>query len=288
VDQVRLSVYDHGDVRQLNLGSEGWDERAAELYTARGCAAVGLDPTVPYGDLDFLRSLPGLRGLSMGAAKVKDMAAVFDLTGLEELGAGLNIRDLRGLSRLTRLRVLAVPYRKGFEEIAGLTELEELAVEDWPKDTDLLVLGPKPRLRQLFVRLKRSAAVSSSWFPNAPELTELSLHSGVLTDTAGLAALTRLESLELTAMKLPDLDFVSAMPGLRKLEVDNAGDIVSLAPLRGHPSLTELYVIGNTRVLDGDLDVRADLPSLRTGSIGNRPFGTGGDESGVCDCQCFS
>jgi hypothetical protein len=62
------------------------------------------------------------------------------------------------------------------------------------------------------------------------------------------------------------------MPRLRRLELDNSGEIASLAPLRGHPALTELYAIGSTHIRDGNLDIRADVPSLRSGSIANRPL----------------
>jgi len=241
---MRLSVFDRGDMRQLNLGSEGWTEQAAERYVAEHCTGIGLDPTRPYDDLDFLRPLPGLRVLSMGASKVKDMSAVFDKTELEEFGGGLNLRDLRGLSRLTKLRVLAVPYRRGIEEIAAVTGLEELQIEEWPKDTDLAVLGPKPRLRSMWLSLKRTAEVSSAWFPSAPALTELSVYGGRLTDTTGLAALTALEEARFADTKLSDLGFAAALPRLRLLELENAGEVRGPAPRSG----VELRVIGKTSI----------------------------------------
>jgi hypothetical protein len=243
---MKMSVFDRGDMRQLNLGSEGWTEHAAERYVAEHCTGIGLDPTRSYDDLDFLRPLPGLRVLSMGASKVKDMSAVFDKTDLEELGGGLTLRDLRGLSRLAKLRVLAVPYRRGIEEIAELTALEQLQIEDWPKDSDLALLGPKPRLRSLWLSLKRTAEVSSAWFPSAPALIELSLYGGRLTDTAGLAALTALEEVRFADTKVSDLGFAAALPRLRLLELDNAGEVRGPAPQAG----VKLRVIGKTRITD--------------------------------------
>jgi hypothetical protein len=67
---------------------------------------------------------------------------------------------------------LAVPYCRGIEEVAGLTELEQLQLEAWPKGTDLGVLGPKPHLRTLWLSLRRTAEVSSAWFPSAPALVK--------------------------------------------------------------------------------------------------------------------
>lgn len=239
-----MSVFDRGDMRQLNLGSEGWTEQAAERFVAERCTGIGLDPTRDYDNLDFLRPLPGLRLLSMGAARVKDMSAVFDKTDLEEFGGGLNIRDLRGLSRLTKLRVLGVPHRRGIAEIAELRGLEQLQIEEWPKDTDLELLGPKPRLRSLWLSLKRTAEVSSAWFPSAPALVELSLYAGRLTDTSGFAAAAALEEIHFTRTKVSDLDFVSALPRLRLLELEDVGEVRGPAP---QPSF-ELRVIGNTRI----------------------------------------
>ena len=243
---MRMSVFDRGDLRQLNLGSEGWTEQAAERYAADDCAGIGLDPTRSYSDLDFLRPLPGLRVLSMGAARVTDMSAVFDKTDLEEFGGGLALRDLHGLSRLTRLRVLAVPYRRGIEEIAELTALEQLQIEDWPKGAHLALLGPKPRLRSLWLSFKRTAEVSPAWFTSAPALTELSLNGGRLTDTAGLAALTAVREVRLADIKVSDLGFAASLPHLRLLELDNAGEVRGPLPQTG----VELRLIGRTRITD--------------------------------------
>ena len=241
-------------------------------YVEASCDGVALDFGESYGDLGFLRSLSNLRSLIIGAARVKDLSAVFDKTELEELGAGLNIRDLRGLHRLTKLKRLGVPFRRGIEGLAELTGIEEMSIEEWPNGQELALLGPKPQLSSLGLHLKRTAAVSSAWFESAPQLTDLQMYFGRLSDTAGLAALTEMENLRFADTKVADLDFVTSMPRLRRLELDNAGEIASLTPLRGHPALTELYVIGRTTVRDGNLDIRSHIPSLRAGSIADHPF----------------
>ncbi|BAL87631.1 hypothetical protein AMIS_24110 [Actinoplanes missouriensis 431] len=145
--------------------------------------------------------------MSVGAAKIKDPSALFDIAGLEELGIGLNVRDLRGLSKLTRLRVLAVPYRKGFEGVAELTRLETLQVEEWPKGVDLTVLGPQPELRRMWLGMKRTAQVSAAWFARAPRLVELSIHSGKLVDSRALGELAHLERLSIIGTTLDDPAF---------------------------------------------------------------------------------
>ncbi|MEU4563771.1 hypothetical protein AB0F72_35800 [Actinoplanes sp. NPDC023936] len=218
---MRLEVRERDGFRLLNLGAEGWTDEAAERYAADRCDGVGLTPTRTFADLEFLRSLPGLRSVSAGAAKIKDPSALFDIAGLEELGIGLNVRDLRGLSKLTRLRILAVPYRKGFEGVAELTGLETLQVEEWPKDVDLTVLGPKPELRRMWLDMKRTAQVSGSWFPMAPALTELSLYSGKLVDSRALGELEHLQQLSIVNTTVDDPAFVAALPGLRSLELEN-------------------------------------------------------------------
>lgn len=95
-------------------------------------------------------------------------------------------------------------------------------IEDWPRGVDLAVLGPKPRLRSLWLALRRTAEASSAWFPSAPALVELTLCQGRPTDTAGLAALTALAEVRFADTKVSDLGFAAALPCLRLLELENA------------------------------------------------------------------
>lgn len=259
---MRLSVRERNGFRTLNLGPEGWTEQAAELFTAERCDGVAMEPGT-FADLEFLRPLEPLRGVSLGVAKVRDTSALFEKRDLEQLGIGLNVRDLRGIGRLTKLTEVGVPFGKGIEGLADVPGLRSLSIEEWPRDTHLEVIGEHPRLRQLWLAMKRTAEISSTWFPSAPALEQVSLYSGRLTDTAGLAALVALDSLRFANTKVPDLDFVPGTSRLRSLELDNSGDVASLQPLRHHPELKEITLIGTTRIVDGDMTPLFDLPQLR-------------------------
>lgn len=257
---MRLSVRERDGFRILMLGPEGWTPRAADMYGSEGCDGLAVEPDVPFDDLAFLLPLHPLRLVILGAARVRDLSALFEKEGVEELGIGLNVRDLRGIGRLINLTDLTAPFRKGFEEISGLSKLRSLSVEEWPKGVDLDILGKKPNLQHLWLAMKRTATISSEWFPSAPELREVNLYSGRLADTEGLGSLARLESLRFANTKVEDVDFAPSTSRLRSLELDSSGDVASLEPLRNHPRLAEIRLIGTTRIVDGDMTPLFDIP----------------------------
>jgi hypothetical protein len=256
---MRLSVREGDGFRTLMLGPEGWTEQAAELFTTERCDGIVMQKAT-FADLEFLLPLEPLRMVSLGAATVRDTSALFEKHALERLTIGLKARDLRGIGRLTGLTDVSVPFRKGIEELACVSGLRSLSIEEWPSGTDLDVIGKHPQVRQLWLALKRTAEISSTWFTSAPALEEVSLYSGRLTDTAGLAALTALESLRFADAKVADLTFVPGTSRLRSLQLDNSGDVASLEPLRHHPRLAEIRLIGATRIVDGDMAPLFDLP----------------------------
>ncbi|WP_089250715.1 leucine-rich repeat domain-containing protein [Asanoa hainanensis] len=263
---MRLSVKERDGFRVLLLGPEGWTEQAAARYAADGCDGVVLTgrPTDrPLRDLDFVRSLQGLRSFAVGATPVKDVSALFDKPELEDVGFGLNVPHLRGIGRLTRLRAFAGPFRPGIEELAGVRGLETLSIEEWPRNTHLDVIGRHPTVTRLWLHLRRGADLAGSLTMAFPALTSLSLYFGRLAEPDGLRGLHGLRELRFAGTKVADLGFVAGLPELRSLELDGSGDVASVRPLADHPRLEELFVIGDTTIVDGDLDPLLRLPAVR-------------------------
>jgi hypothetical protein len=93
------------------------------------------------------------------------------------------------------------------------------------------------------------------------------LYEGTLVDPQRLAGLSQLREVAFRATKVRDLGFVRALPRLKELELDNAGDVVTLGPLAGHPALESLAISGSTKIVDGDMNPILSIPRLRSFGI---------------------
>jgi hypothetical protein len=103
---------------------------------------------------------------------------------------------------------------------------------------------------------------------NLPGLTRLVLPNHALTDIGPLAALTHLDSLNLTTNyggpgappTISDLEPLRGLTGLRYLNLNTTGGVRDLSPLRGLTSLAALYIRFNSIV---DVSPLSGLASLR-------------------------
>ncbi|WP_410592730.1 hypothetical protein [Amycolatopsis sp. lyj-23] len=251
--------------KELQVEDVPWAPELGERFAAEGCTGLLVGspggPVVP--DLGFVRDLPGLTRVRL-LRGVADCSAVADVPGLEELTLASNYRGPLALAGLTRLRVLGMPFLPAVADLAGLGELRELTVWDWPKtEPSLEVLGDKPSLEFLRLELKRTTALTLAGFA-APRLRTLWLYDGRVT-FAG--AFPELEVVRLHSAKVASLDFVRTLPRLRELFLENAGEVESLAPLRGHRRLRTVAFGGRTTVRDGDLGPLRELPVVENVSF---------------------
>lgn len=237
--------------KELQVDDVPWIPELAGRFVAEGCTGllVGSPRGPALPDLGFVRELPGLTRVRL-LRGVADCSAVADVPGLEELSLASDYGGPLALDALTRLRVLEMPFLPAVADLVNLRELRELTVWDWPKsEPSLSVLGDKPSLEFLRLELKRTATLTLAGLV-APRLRALWLYSGTVS-FAG--AFPELEVLRLNSTKVASLDFVRDLPRLRELFLENAGEVESAAPLRGHPALRTVAFGGRTMFRDGDL-----------------------------------
>ncbi|MEU4520447.1 leucine-rich repeat domain-containing protein [Amycolatopsis sp. NPDC024027] len=211
-------------------------------------------------DLGFVRDLPVLTRVRL-LRGVADCSAVADVPGLEELSLATDYRGPLTLAGLTRLQVLGMPFLPAVGELAELGALRELTVWGWPKsEPSLAVLGDKPSLEFLRLELKRTTALTTAGLV-APKLHTLWPYDGSVSLTG---AFPQLDTLRLNSTKVASLDFVRDLPRLRELVLENAGEVESVTPLRGHPALRAVAVAGRTTFRDGDLGALLELPAAES------------------------
>jgi hypothetical protein len=248
----------------LDLVGKQWEDSYASEFVARGCTGVlvGAPGGPPIPDVSFLTRIPGLRGVGFMRG-VKDISAVSRVPGLRELNIASDYKGPFSFDGLEELEALSMPFLPSAAVgLSRLSRLRDLMVAFWPKGVAVDVLGAKPELEALRLEFKRGVPVSSAGFAGAPALQRLSLYDGALTDVDGFAGLAEVREFHLYGTKLPALDFVAGMPHLDWLYLENCGEVASLEPLRGHPSVRVVSISG-TKVATGDWSPLSEMPAAK-------------------------
>ncbi|XVV00869.1 hypothetical protein ACQPW3_26030 [Actinosynnema sp. CA-248983] len=249
--------------QELYLRDREWDDGALTRFHDAGCN--GIVVTGERRDLRFLLDVPGLESVRIMGA-VKDLSAVAELDGLRALHVDVLTRVPVDLGNLQQLEALFIGWHPKLAGLAQLRALRTLTIFGWGAP-DFRALADMPELRFLRVEMKRRHGAASAGLAGARAATRLWLYDGRLTDVEELAEFTAVTEIALRSTKIDSLEFVTAMPSLTNLELDNAGEVESIAPLRNHPSLEFVAIVGSTRVADGDLSVLFEMPKLKAVGI---------------------
>lgn len=251
--------------------TSAWSETIKRYLTEKAIAEIELNHAKGWsGDsLDFLSAFPRLRSL-----KIIDL----NISSVEPIHV---LRELRALEVITycktELRFAVFPY------------LEECALEWRPTATSLFDCG---MLKRLFVnryngkdvrpfgRLKKleSLAILNAPIETLQGLAELSNLRSLrlanlkrLTSLAGVEGLVALEELEIdTCRAVTSIDEVGHLSRLRKLHLNNDGDIASLKPLEKLDGLESMLFYESTNIVDGDLAPLMRQKNLARVSFQNR------------------
>jgi hypothetical protein len=235
--------------------------------------AVQIDETAPpVRDLGWLTPWADtLERILVTDYSVTDISALESLTGLEviELYTG----KLTGQKNRIRyenfpgLRVFGAHWYATLDGIFQSPTVEDLLLERPPADVLVRSAG-MPSLRKLDLR-GANKVVEVPRLANPSSVQHLKVTMGRFTDVAGLASYPNIEILELDDVRgVQDLSSLRAMPRLRRLVLEDCGEIGTLSWLADLP-IEEFFLIGTTNILDGDL--RSIGTGLRAASFPNRP-----------------
>jgi len=258
-----------GAPADLDRWIEGAPLRQAVLAAAGARAVTEAGEGIRPLTCDALRAI---RALAL-PTEVGSLAGIERLAGLEDLVLGdrtdyynatraprpLSRADLAPLASLARLRRLSVGAVESLDALAELTSLEELNV-DAVASGDLAPLARLERLRSLQIGTGDPRVWPAN--PNPGSRTAGLRYSldrgGDIADLRPLAALSRLEVLEIPGAKLSDLRPLAGLASLRVLNL-RRNPIRDLAPLGALSRLEILH-------LDGDQVVDA-APLARLGAL---------------------
>lgn len=159
--------------------------------------------------------------------------------------------DLSALSKLTKLRQVDLAFSDvaDLAPLSALTALEYLDIRRIPVD-EISVIADLPNLMELHISKVMSPLTEMA------QVKRLGLTGYELTDISSLSALDGLRYLELHGSELRDLSPLDSMIELRELHLKGTS-VVDLSPLAG---LTNLEVL---TVRSKELDDLSPLASLR-------------------------
>lgn len=255
---------------EMFVTDEPWDPAYAEWFEDGTCDGLVIGaPTRrksgPAVDLAFLPDVAGLRSLRI-LSGVPDLSPVTRCSGLVRLRLPGSATSELDLSGLRGLRELEVPWPVVARSLPLMASLDDLVLPEW-KGASLSVLGPKPALRKLRLEASRNHVTDMEGAALLPALCELRLYDGRLARSELLAGAAALEDVSLLSAKTDTIAFVSNLALLQRLELENSGDIASLAPVADHPALREVIVSGSTRIVDGDLSPLLDNARLTFAAV---------------------
>ncbi|GAA4124770.1 hypothetical protein GCM10022415_31150 [Knoellia locipacati] len=240
-----------------------------------GSGADGLIANYARGfsgrDINFVRDLP-LRRLNILDRGISDLTPIHDLGGsLEELRVQSAPGSHIDLALLPGLKVLSCAWAQVSSSIDRAEHLEELFLSPYA-EADLLPLKHLTSLRTLGMK-QRPRVRSLDGVEAMPWLARLGIYGAPLEDISALRRLSSpvLSRLDLASCpRLASLTDLSALIGLRELDVSESGSLDSLLPIGGLARLERLYLYGSTTIADGDLTPLLSMTHMRDLRMMNR------------------
>jgi hypothetical protein len=227
-----------GDVAELQLSlSRGW--------------------TGP--DLEFLREVPHLLALDVINLRLENTFGIRFLTELRSLKLLTYVETVPDFSALTKLEYLHTDWKKGCDSIFSLP-LRLLTLGGFNEKTCAKI----GRLKTLEYLNLTSRTVQ--------DISDLSTNQNLvflqLTYMRYLKSLAPIGTLNLKALRLrncknfKDLAQIKDLVTLEVLDLLDCGEIYSLKPIEDMKRLEELWITGDTDIVDGDFSVVDKLPLL--------------------------
>lgn len=271
-----------------------WTPAVNEFMQERGIhwlqvSYVGMKGAWKGKDLEFLRQMPFLEGLSLSYRDAIVLEPIYSLRRLKKLLLAVScdcpvdfsaFAELERLefpwrpkrdsfSKAVRLRylVLEAYKRKNMDALRTLPKLEHLDLYSSPVE-DIRGIGSLTSLSRL--RLAHCRCLQDiSPFADLKQLKRLELQNlPKVRDLTSLGECSALEDLELDLWKNEiDLSFIQQLPNLKTLICSQA-TVKSLKPLKQHPSLERVAVLA---VGDRDLSPLLTLPCLQKVSFWSKP-----------------
>ncbi|WEV47141.1 LPXTG cell wall anchor domain-containing protein [Bifidobacterium sp. ESL0690] len=283
------SVIDLAPIRSLSrlkfLSLRSIKPRTLDIAPVSGLSNLeSLDiNTYTINNFDALAGVgkfPKLKDLNLSADNLTNLNGLKDMHSLRALWLDGNHLDekgslgaLAGVGRFPDLNTLSLQNTPISDPSAfkDLTNLQDLLITypyspitnmDWAKNLT--------NLKRLWVVSTSLANIDGlAGVGRFPNLEELRLHDGTMTNVNALKNLTSLKTLEVSNAKLTDVQGLKNLTGLTSLDL-NGNQILDVDALSGLPAVTEMNLTGNAIT---------DVSKLRSPKWSSIGYGSAGQKN---------
>jgi hypothetical protein len=220
-------------------------------------------------DLNFLVELPQLRALKIIDFKIPSVEPIHFLHELRALDVMTYCKTEIRFSAFPQIENCGLEWRPEATSLFNCVKLKELFVNGYDgKNTDSFAkLVNLKSLAILNAPIEDLRGLSTLARLRSLRLANLKL----LVSLAGIEQLTNLEELEIhTCRRICSIDEIGCLHRLRRLHLNNDGNIESLKPLTKLRGLESILFYESTNIVDGDLSPLLIQKNLSRVSFQNR------------------
>ncbi|MBE4906952.1 hypothetical protein IMZ08_02630 [Bacillus luteolus] len=240
-----------------------WDPKLIEVMRENGIVNLRLSGSVGREgkDINFLSSIPFLKGIEIYFSSIKDLSPIYSLEELEVLGLDGYIKAEFDFNKLPKLKKCFITWNKKYQNLFDVSTLNHLIIDKYPFEN----LNAMSNLKDLEILDITSRKLQSlKGIESLKKLQELKMFRCVnLIDLSGIEYLTELRVLDInTCRKIHNLNGCEKLDKLEQIRLENCKEIDSLRLLKHCNRLKRIIFIGDTSIDDGDISELLKLPLL--------------------------
>jgi hypothetical protein len=250
-DRIKL---EHGDYGLRAVIAGPWSTDMVEFLLEKRIDELELNDGKGWrgDDLSFLATFPHLRSFKILDFNIGSVEPVHFLHELRSLDIVTYCKTALRFSAFPRLESCALEWRENATSLFDCLTLTKLFVNRYDS-SNTTSFGRLANLESLAILnaptedLRGLSGLTKLRFLRLANLKRLK-------SLAGIETLTRVEELEIhTCRHVHSINEIGCLRRLRKLFLNNDGDIESIRPLAGLDELEWILFYESTNILDGDL-----------------------------------
>lgn len=228
----------------------------------RGLYIFAQLPSEKLESLSFLNEFGFLKSLSISTINDQDWSFLAGLTNLRELSISTTGQNQIDLSKQQKLTSLSLQWRKGkISNLENCHTIKSLCLIDFNEE-DFYPIEKLTTLEELTI--KTSGVRSLNGLQKLSRLKKLHLgNCKKLSKLTDFQSLTQLASLSFESCpQVESYTELANLPSLKKLEFIDCKNVNTIKFIENLHSLEQLNLLGNTNILDGDLEPALKIPSV--------------------------